>query len=240
MSDKPRYQRILIKLSGESMSSADGAVIGPQAVESLVKEVMPVVNMGVQVAMVIGGGNIIRGRQLASDPYITRTTADYMGMLATVINALALQDAFESAGLPTRVMSAITMTAVCEPWIRRRAIRHLEKKRLVILAGGTGSPFFTTDTCAALRASEIAAEVLIKATKVNGVFDADPITTPNARRYDRLSYHKVLSDKLEVMDLTAIAMCMESRIPIIVFQMSMVGNLLRAVRGENVGTIVTD
>ena len=237
--ERPRYQRVLIKISGEGLCSAGGFGIQSSAVKSVVDEVLPVVQLGVQVALVVGGGNFVRGRDLADNPDIHRATADYMGMLATVINALALQDSFESRGVPTRVMSAITMTAVCEPWIRRRAIRHLEKGRVVILAAGTGSPFFTTDTCAALRANELGAEALLKATKVDGVYDSDPLANPAAKHYPRLTYQKVLHDRLGVMDLTAISMAMESGMPILVFQLSKSGNLLRAVTGQEVGTLVS-
>jgi uridylate kinase len=240
MPPKPRYKRVIVKLSGESFCSPEGFGIEASAVEGLVDEIVPLVRMKVQAALVIGGGNFVRGRDLASDPHIQRATGDYMGMLATVINALALQDALESRGVPTRLLGAITMTAVCEPFIRRRAIRHLEKGRIVILAGGTGSPFFSTDTCAALRVNELQAEVLLKATKVAGVFDSDPAKNPAARRYDRLTYRKVLSDRLGVMDLTAISMCMEQSIPIIVFQLSKPGNLAGVVRGKKIGTVISD
>ena len=240
MSDAPKYKRILLKISGESMSSTGQSGIRSDAVELVVDELRPLIQMGVQVGLVVGGGNFVRGRDLAGVPAIHRVTADYMGMLATVINGIALQDALESSGVPARVLSAIPMPQVCEQFIRRVAVRHLEQGRVVILAGGTGSPFFTTDMCAALRANEIAAEVLFKATKVDGVFDADPVKNPAARKYDRLDYQKVLADRLGVMDLTAISMCMESRIPILVFQLDKPGNLLGAVTGQTVGTIITD
>ncbi|MBI5724977.1 MAG: UMP kinase [Planctomycetes bacterium] len=240
MADESKYKRILVKLSGEAMCGPGSFGIEANAVAQIVQEIIPVHKMGVQTALVVGGGNFIRGRNLASDPHIQRTSADYMGMLATVINALALQDALEKYGVPTRVLSAITMTAVCEPFIRRRAMRHLEKGRVVILAGGTGSPFFSTDTCASLRASEINAEVLLKATKVDGVFDSDPVTNPSAKRYEKLTYQQVLAQRLGVMDLTAISMCMESRIPIVVFKVAKPGNLAAAVRGQTVGTTVSE
>jgi len=239
MGQKP-YKRVLVKLSGEAMCPPGSYGIDPAAVAGVVNEVLPVAKLGVQIGLVIGGGNFVRGKDLASDPNIQRATADYMGMLATVINALALQDALESHGLTTRVLSALSMSAVCEPFIRRRAVRHLEKGRVVILAGGTGSPFFTTDTCAALRSQEIHAQVLLKATKVDGVFDADPATDARAKKYDRLSYSKVLDDRLGIMDLTAISMCMESKIPIIVFALSKSGSLLAAVQGKPVGTIIAE
>ena len=237
---KSKYECVLIKLSGESFCPPGGFGIETSALSALVAELLPAAEMGVRMGLVVGGGNFVRGRSLATIPSIQRATADYMGMLATVINALALQDALEKAGVPTRVLGAITMTAVCEPFIRRRAIRHLEKGRVVILAGGTGSPFLTTDTCAALRANEIGAEALLKATKVEGVFDSDPVKNPSAKRYSRLTYQKVLADRLGVMDLTAISMCMENRIPIIVFELSKRGNLADVLSGEDVGTIIAE
>jgi len=239
MSQQNRYKRVLIKVSGESFCAPGGFGIDPAAVAAMVKELLPVVELGVQVAMVVGGGNFVRGRDLACDPRIQRATADHMGMMATVINALALQDTLESHNVPTRVQGAITMTAICEPWIRRRAIRHLEKGRVVILAAGTGSPFVTTDTAAALRASEIGAEVVLKATKVDGVFDSDPMRNPSAKKYDRLTYRKILEDSLGIMDLTAISMCMESKLPVIVFELLKPGNLLGAVCGKGVGTLIS-
>jgi uridylate kinase len=231
---------VLLKLSGQALCAEGGFGVEAEALSATVEEMLPVVEMGVQVAAVIGGGNFIRGRELTGDPNIQRVTADYMGMLATVMNGLALQDSLEARGIQTRVLGAITMAAVCEPFIRRRAVRHLEKGRVIILAGGTGSPFFTTDTCAALRAREIGAEILLKATKVDGVFDSDPQQNPDAKKYDRLTYEKALSDRLAVMDATAISMCMESKMPILVFRLSDKGNLAAAVRGEKIGTIVTD
>ncbi len=240
MARRPRIKRALVKLSGESFCTPGQRGIVAASTATVVDEIQPVVESGVQLALVVGGGNMVRGRDFAANPHIHRATADYMGMLATVINALALQDALESRGLPTRVLSAITMTSVCEPFIRRRAIRHLEKGRIVILAAGTGSPFFTTDTCAALRANEISADALLKATKVDGVFDADPAENPDAERFDRLSYQDVLTRQLGVMDLTAISMCMESKMPIIVFTLASAGNLAGVVAGEDIGTIITE
>ena len=234
------YKRVVVKLSGEGLCAAGGFGIDAAAVNTVVRELLPLTQMGVQVGLVVGGGNFIRGRDLAHNPHIQRTTADYMGMMATVINALALQDALESHGQPTRVLSSIAMTSICEPFIRRRAIRHLEKGRIVILAAGTGSPFFTTDMCAALRAHELNAEALFKATKVDGVFDSDPVRNPAAKKYDQLGYGKVLADRLGVMDLPAISLCMESRIPIIVFELAKEGNLARAVAGEKIGTRISD
>ena len=240
MADGPQYKRVLIKVSGESFCSPGGAGIDSHAVAGLVDLLRGAVDLGVQIALVVGGGNILRGRDLAQQPHVARTTADYMGMLATVINALALRDALEAQNIPARTMSAIAMTTVCEPFVCRQAIRHLEQGRVVILAGGTGSPFFTTDTCAALRASELGAEVLFKATKVDGVFDSDPIENPAAKKYDKLTYDKVLADRLGVMDLTPISLCMANKIPIIVFELSRPGNLVGAVCGRKVGTIVSE
>ncbi len=240
MSSKPRYQRVLLKVSGEGMCQPGGFGVDNEAVSSLVKEIIPLTEMGVQLALVVGGGNFLRGRDLTDSPYIKRVTADYMGMLATVMNALALRDALEQSGLPARVLSAIPMLQVCEAFSHRQALAHLEKGRVILLAGGTGSPFFTTDMCAALRANEIGADVLMKATKVDGVFDADPVTCPDAKKYDRLTYQKFLADRLGLMDLTAVSMCMQNHIPIMVFQLSIPGNLLQAVCGEPVGTIVNE
>jgi uridylate kinase len=240
MGTGPRYKRVLVKLSGESFCRPGGFGIEGDAVAGVVDEILPLSEMGVQAALVVGGGNLVRGRDLTDNPEIQPVTGDYMGMLATVINALALQGAMEARGLPARVMSAFPIAGVCEPYIRPRAIRHLEKGRMVILAAGTGSPFFTTDTCASLRASELDADVLLKGTKVDGVFDSDPLTNPAAKRYDRLTYQQVLADRLGVMDLTAVAMCMKHKIPIIVFQLSEKGTLARIVRGEDAGTLVSD
>jgi uridylate kinase len=240
MGTAPRYKRVLVKLSGESFCRPEGFGIEADAVAGVVDEIRPLSEMGVQAALVVGGGNLVRGRDLTDNPEIQPVTGDYMGMLGTVINALALQDAMEARRLPARVMSAIPMAGVCESYIRPRAIRHLEKGRMVILAAGTGSPFFTTDTCASLRAAELNAEVLLKGTKVDGVFDSDPVTNPAAKRYDRLTYQRVLADRLGVMDLTAVAMCMKHKIPIIVFQLSENGTLARIVRGEDAGTLVSD
>ncbi|MGC9453297.1 MAG: UMP kinase [Phycisphaerae bacterium] len=240
MAKRRRIKRALVKLSGESFCKPGVGGIEPGAMATLVDEIQPVVEAGTQLALVVGGGNLVRGRDFAANPHIHRATADYMGMLATVINALALQDALESRGIATRVLSAITMTSVCEPFIRRRAVRHLEKGRVVILAAGTGSPFFTTDTCAALRANEISADALLKATKVDGVFDSDPVKNTDAKRFDRLTYRDVLTRQLGVMDLTAISMCMESKLPIIVFALARTGNLAGVVAGEDIGTIISE
>ena len=239
MAKSPAYKRILVKLSGECFCSAGGFGVEASAEGSLVDELLPVVKSGVQMALVVGGGNIIRGGQLA-EGHIKRTTGDYMGMLATVINALALRDMLDHHGAASVVMSAIPMGPVCESFDRSRAVEYLDSGKVVIFAAGTGNPYFTTDTCAALRASEVGAGALIKATKVDGVFDSDPMTNPAAKKYDRLTYQKTLADQLGVMDLTAVSMCMENRIPIIVLQLFKSGNLAAAVSGEDVGTLVSD
>jgi uridylate kinase len=233
-----RYRRILLKLSGEALAGRQGYGIEPDVLVRVAEEVKGVVNLKVQVAMVIGGGNIFRGLA-AWTGGMERATADYMGMLATVINALALQDAVEKTGVPTRVLSAIEMRAVAEPYIRRRAIRHLEKGRVVIFAAGTGNPFFTTDTAAALRAVEIGAEVILKATKVDGVYSADPKKDSAATRIPRLGYIEVLNRGLAVMDATAISLCMDNKLPIVVFDLTERGNIARIVKGEPVGSLVT-
>jgi len=238
MAEEIKYNRVLVKLSGESMAGGGGGV-GPQAAGELADEVAAVVQLGVQVALVVGGGNIIRARQLYRDPHIERITADYMGMLATVINALALGDTLAGRNVPARVMSAIPMPSVCESYTQGGAMKHLDNNRVVIFAGGTGNPFFTTDTCASLRASEIKAEALIKATKVDGVFDSDPAENPKAKRYKKLTYQKVLADRLGVMDLSAVSMCMENDIPIVVLQISRSGNLRSAICGCDVGTLIS-
>jgi uridylate kinase len=234
-----RYKRVLLKVSGEGFSHEGGFGIEASELENLAAQCVEVTKMGVQLAIVVGGGNFIRGATFAEDGHINRATADYMGMLATVINALALQEMMESLGQPTRVLSAISVYSVCEPFIRRRAVRHLEKNRAIILAAGTGNPFFTTDTCAALRATEIQADVLLKATKVDGIYDKDPKKHADAKRYDTISYEQVHRDKLRVMDLTAITLCMERKIPLVVFNMKTPGNIARVVRGENVGTTIS-
>jgi uridylate kinase len=237
---EPRYRRILLKLSGEALAGEQGYGIDPAVLERIAEEVRGVLNLGVGIAIVIGGGNIFRGLQ-ASASGMDRASADYMGMLATVINGLALQNTLEKAGLKTRCQSAIDMPAVAEPYIRRRAIRHLEKGRVVIFAAGTGNPFFTTDTAAALRAVEIGGEVILKATKVDGIYSADPMREPNADRFDRLTYIEVLNRGLRVMDTTAISLCMENKLPIVVFNLNKPGNLRRVVMGEpGVGSLVTD
>lgn len=232
------YSRILVKLSGEALLGATDYGIDPAVLKRIAGEIEEIARMGVQVAVVIGGGNIFRGAGLARAG-MDRVTADQMGMLATVMNALAMQDSLESLGLQSRVMSAIRINQVCEDYIRRRAVRHLEKGRVVVFAGGTGNPFFTTDTAAALRAIEINADVLLKATKVDGVYSDDPVRNPAAVRYPRLTFDKVLADKLNVMDATAIVMCRENRLPLRVFNLHRTGDLTRIARGEDVGTVVT-
>jgi uridylate kinase len=235
---KAAFSRILVKLSGEALMGAGDYGIDPAVIKRIAGELQAIRDMDVQVAIVIGGGNIFRGAGLARAG-MDRVAADHMGMLATVMNALAMQDALESLGLHARVMSAIRINEVCEDYIRRRAVRHLEKGRLVIFAAGTGNPFFTTDTAAALRAIEISADILLKATKVNGVYSDDPARNANAVHYARLTFDKVLSDKLNVMDATAIVMCRDNHLPLRVFNLNNSGDLTRIVRGEEVGTVVT-
>jgi uridylate kinase len=237
-SGRPAYRRIVLKLSGEALAGSQGYGIDPPMLERVAAEVREVADLGVQVAIVIGGGNIFRGIA-ASAGGMDRATADYMGMLATVINALALQDSLEKVGLQTRVLSAIEMRAVAEPYIRRRAMRHLEKGRVVIFAAGTGNPFFTTDTAGALRAVEIGADAIMKATKVDGVYSADPKRDKNAQRLERLTYIEVLNRGLQVMDAAAISLCMDNKLPIIVFDLTRSGNIKRIVLGEPVGSIVS-
>jgi uridylate kinase len=238
MNDKTSFSRILVKLSGEALLGTGDYGIDPAVIRRIAGELQDIVEMGVQVAVVLGGGNIFRGAGLARAG-MDRVAADHMGMLATVMNSLAMQDALESLGLYARVMSAIRINEVCEDYIRRRAVRHLEKGRVVIFAAGTGNPFFTTDTAASLRAIEINAELLLKATKVNGVYSEDPMRNPNATRYTRLTFDKVLTDKLNVMDATAIVMCRDNRLPLRVFNLNNSGDLTRVVRGDDVGTLVT-
>ena len=232
-----KYGRILLKLSGESLAGEGSYGIDPTIVASLATEVRDVQAAGCEVAIVVGGGNIFRGLK-AAELGMERSTADYMGMLATVLNSLALQDALEKVDVPTRVLSALDIREVAEPYIRRRATRHLEKGRVVIFAAGTGNPYFTTDTAASLRAMEIGASLLMKATRVDGVYTADPEKDPTATRYSFLTYKQVLNDGLRVMDATAISLCMEHRLPIIVFDGTQPGNIMRAVMGEEIGTLV--
>ena len=234
----PAYKRILLKLSGEALMGEQSYGIDPAVATQIAKDVKEIQGLGVETAIVIGGGNIFRG-VAASARGMDRATADYMGMLATIINALALQDALEQQGVPTRVVTAIEMRAVAEPFIRRRAIRHLEKGRVVVFGAGTGNPYFSTDTAAALRAMEIKADVIMKGTKVDGIFDADPMLQPTATRFDRISYLEVLDKGLKVMDATAISLCMDNRLPIVVFNLKTPGNIKRAIAGEPIGSLVT-
>jgi uridylate kinase len=232
-----RYKRILVKLSGEALMGSTDYGIDPKVLKRIALEIQELLGLGVQVAVVIGGGNIFRGEGLARSG-MDRVTGDHMGMLATVMNCLAMQDALESIGTYARVMSAIRINEVCEDYIRRRAIRHLEKGRVVLFAAGTGNPFFTTDTAASLRAIEIGAELLVKATKVNGIYSADPMKDPNTVRYPRLTFDRVLDERLAVMDATAIVMCRVNQLPLQVFNLGNAGDLLRIARGEDIGTVV--
>jgi uridylate kinase len=235
--EKSPYPRILLKLSGEALAGKQGFGVDLKILQNLALDIKEIYDLGIEIAIVVGGGNIFRGMQ-ASESGMDRASADYMGMLATVMNALAMQDALEKSGVFTRVQSAIEMQEVAEPYIRRRAERHLEKNRVVIFAAGTGNPFFTTDTAAALRACEIGANVLLKATKVDGIYDSDPVKNPNAKMFQELTYIDVLNKGLKVMDSTAISLCMDHALPIIVFNMSTRGTMKDAVMGKKVGTII--
>lgn len=234
---EPVYKRVLLKLSGEALAGKAGTGINTSVLKQIAEDVSLAYKSGVQIGLVIGGGNIFRG-VAASAEGMDRASSDYMGMLATMINALALQDALENAGVPTRVQSAIAMAEIAEPYIRRRAIRHLEKGRLVIFGAGTGNPYFTTDTAASLRAMEINAQIIMKATKVDGIYDKDPMKNPDAKKYSRISYIDVLNQGLQVMDSTAISLCMDNKLPILTFDLMKAGNILKAVNGEEIGTIV--
>ena len=238
MSDSPKFKRVLLKLSGEALMGEKGFGIDPAVALTVADEVAEVHALGTELGVVIGGGNIFRGIR-ASELDMDRVSADHMGMLATVINSLALQDALEKRGLETRVLSAIAMHQIAEPLIRRRAMRHLEKGRVVIFAAGTGNPYFSTDTAAALRAMEIRAEVLMKGTKVGGLYTADPETDPGAERIDRITYLKVLEQRLAVMDATAITTCMDNNLPILIFNLRKQGNMIKAVRGEKIGSLIS-
>jgi len=235
--EKPKYRRLVLKISGEALAGTQGYGLQHDMLVSVAAQVSEIRDMGVEVAVIVGGGNIWRGIA-GSAQGMDRATADYMGMLATVMNALALQDALEKVGTDTRVLSAIEMRQVAEPYIRRRAIRHMEKGRIVIFAAGTGNPYFSTDTTAALRAAEIEAEVILMAKRVDGVYDSDPVKNPHAKKFDRLSYLDVLSKGLGVMDSTATSLCMDNHIPVIVFDLTTVGNIRRVVMGEAIGTYV--
>jgi uridylate kinase len=239
MTEATRYQRILLKLSGEALLGKLEYGVDPEVVAFVAEQVKAVTALGVQVGIVVGGGNIFRGMAAATATGMDRATADYIGMLATAMNGLALQDALERAGVPTRVMTAIDMNEVAEPYIRRRAVRHLEKGRVVVFVAGTGNPYFTTDTAAALRAVEIGAEVVLKATKVDGVYDKDPVKHADAKRYPAITYAQVLVDGLRVLDAAAVSLCMENNLPIVVFDLDAHENILKAVRGETVGTLIS-
>lgn len=234
---KPRFKRVLLKLSGEALMGGQGFGVDPAMASRIAEEIAELHSLGIQVAATVGGGNIVRGISVSAAG-MDRVSGDYMGMLATVINALALQNALEKKGVYTRVQSAIEMREVAEPFIRRRAIRHLEKGRLVIFAAGTGNPYFSTDTAAALRAVEIGAEVILKATKVDGIYDSDPVKNPSAKLIERLTYSEMLNKKLQVMDTTAVTLCMENKVPIIVFNLLQRGNIKRVVLGSKVGSII--
>ncbi len=236
---QPKYQKILLKLSGEALQGKEDLGISVDSLKAISKEIVEIHNLGVEIAIVMGGGNIFRGIAGAAIG-MDRSAADYMGMLATVINSLALQDSLESEGIVTRVQSAIEIKQVAEPYIRRRAIRHLEKHRVVIFAAGTGNPFFTTDTAATLRAREIGADVILKATKVDGIYDKDPLKHKDAKMFKQLSYMEVLNKDLKVMDATAISLCREGKIPIIVFNMFESGNIYRIIMGEDIGSVVKE
>lgn len=237
MSQTSPYKRILLKLSGEALLGEYEYGIDPNYIRRIADEIKEISELGVEIAMVIGGGNIFRGAGLA-EAGMDRVTGDHMGMLATVMNSLAMQDALECLGLYCRVMSALKINQVCEDYIRRRAVRHLQKRRIVIFAAGTGNPFFTTDSAASLRAIEIGADIMLKATKVDGVYDSDPMKNPQAKRFDRITYDEVLDQRLAVMDTTAIVMCRDHEIPLKVFNLNNPGDLLRAVKGESIGTLV--
>ena len=235
---KSPYKRVLLKLSGEALATEGGYGIDPDTLGRLCDEVKEGLALGVQIGLVVGGGNIFRGTA-GIDAGVDKPTGDYMGMLATMLNALAIQAGLEARDVPTRVLTAIEMRPVAEPYIRRRAVRHLEKDRVVIFGAGTGNPFFTTDTAAALRASEVGAEILLKATKVDGIYDSDPLKSPNAKKYTSVDYTTVLAKNLAVMDATAISLCRENNLPILVFDLTTPGNIVRALKGESIGTVVT-
>ncbi|MBN1512239.1 MAG: UMP kinase [Phycisphaerae bacterium] len=235
---KPKYNRVLLKVSGEGLCEKGAKGIDGPALQKVASEIKQVAELGVQLCLVVGGGNIVRGAELARDTHIVEVTGHYMGMLGTVINALAIQDTLEGIGIDTRVQSAVAVDRVCEKFIRRRAIRHLEKGRVVIFAGGTGNPFVTTDTCAALRATEVGAQIVLKATKVDGVYDCDPVGNPEARRFTHLTYNDVIDQRLKVIDVSAVDMCQRNHIPLIVFNLNVPGNMRRAVLGEPIGTLI--
>jgi uridylate kinase len=234
------YRRVVLKLSGEAFGKPGGFGIDPEELSVIAREITDAASVGAEMAVVVGGGNIIRGGELAKEGQIHQSTADYMGMLGTVINGLALKEALEGLGQPSRLMSAIEIPAVSEPFIRARALRHFEKGRVLILAAGTGNPFFTTDTCAALRGTELSADVLLKATKVDGVYNADPRTNPDAQRFEKLTFAEALGRQLGVMDLTAMTMCMQRNLPVMVFKFKTQGNIRRVIAGETIGTLISN
>jgi len=236
---KPHYHRVLLKISGEAFCKPDGFGIDGRELDMIAGQIAQAASLGTQLAVVVGGGNVIRGAKLAAEGQVPQATADYMGMLGTVINALALRERLQAIGVDSRVQSAIEIPAVAEPFIRGRALRHLEKGRVVILAAGTGNPFFTTDTCAALRATELDCDILLKATKVDGVYDADPKTNPGATRFKHLTFAEALNRRLAVMDMTALAMCQENRIPVLVFDFKQPGAIRSVIEGEPIGTLLT-
>ncbi len=236
----PHYKRAILKISGESFSSQGVLGIDPDELDTIARQIADAANLGTELAVVVGGGNMIRGVELASRVGIPQATADYMGMLGTVINALALKEAVEQQGQPARVMSALDIESVAEPFIRGRALRHFEKGRVLILAAGTGNPFFTTDTCASLRAIELGADILLKATKVDGVYDCDPLSNTDATRFETLTFSEAITKQLGVMDLTALSMCMEHNLPVVVFNFKQDGNICKVVAGEPIGTLVNN
>ncbi len=236
----PHYKRVILKISGESFSKGGALGINPDELNTIARQIAEASKQGTEIAVVVGGGNIIRGAELATRVGIAQATADYMGMLGTVINALALKEAVEKQGQPARVMSALDIESVAEPFIRARAIRHFEKGRVLILAAGTGNPFFTTDTCASLRGIELEADILLKATKVDGIYSSDPMKDANATKFERLTFTEAITKQLGVMDLTALSMCMEHRLPIVVFNFKTDGNICKVVGGDNIGTLVTN
>ncbi|MCK4873961.1 MAG: UMP kinase [Phycisphaerales bacterium] len=238
MAHQGSYRRVLLKISGESFCGPDGYGVEPDALKLIATEIVAATEIGIQLAVVVGGGNIVRGTKLAEAGHIPQSTADYMGMLGTVINGLGLKEMLHTMGKEARLMSAINLTSVAEPFIRARAIRHLEKGRVVILAAGTGNPFFTTDSCAALRGRELDADVVLKATKVDGVYDTDPAKTPNAKRFEEISFRETMERQLKVMDMTAVSLCMEQQLPVVVFDFRVKGNIKRAAMGERIGTII--
>ena len=240
MSKQPFYKRVLLKISGESFSSPGGFGIDASELKTIAGEIVSAAASGTQIAVVVGGGNMIRGADLSRRIEIDQATADYMGMLGTIMNGMALKEAIEGLGHPARVMSAIDVPAIAEPFIRKRAMRHFEKGRVVILVAGTGNPFFTTDTCASLRATELNVDILLKATKVDGIYDDDPMTNPDATRYDTLSYQEAVERQLGVMDLTALSMCMERELPVVVFDFKSDGNIRRVIEGQPIGTLLTN